>query len=54
MVLVSLMQYLREIVVKGEEKPFILILASFHFLRIVVKNIEFVYRIYRIYRIYRQ
>jgi hypothetical protein len=38
MVLVSLMQYFRQFVVKSEVKHFILILASFHFLRIVVKK----------------
>jgi hypothetical protein len=49
-VLVSFMQYFRQFVVKIKVKHFILILAFFHFLIIVEKNIEFVYRIYRIYR----
>jgi hypothetical protein len=40
MVLVSLMQYFRQVVVKSEVKHIILILASFHFLRIVVKKIR--------------
>jgi hypothetical protein len=38
MVLVSLMQYFRQSVVKNEVQHFILILASFNFLRIVVKK----------------
>jgi hypothetical protein len=39
-VLVSLMQYFRQFVVKSEVKHSILILASFHFLSIVVKKIR--------------
>jgi hypothetical protein len=49
-VLVSLMKYFRQFVVKSEVKHTIFILASFHFISILVKKYRIRYRIYRIYR----